>query len=136
MHRKLGKQTCAYLNIDTEALKKTTLCYLTLPSLFNTSSQGPDQNDSVSGWDTGLSMTIDPASMTITPAQRKRFARAMHVLQLELYVHPSELHTLSAIDGRNGGGTIAGDHLSRKTMEYDEMQSRLEGKTILYTNFD
>ena len=79
---------------------KVTLCLLTLPCVVAYEQTESKYNDIIDGMDdppTHTSFLIDPASLRLRKKDRKLFQRAMQILSLKPFVHPSRMqHRLSA----------------------------------------
>lgn len=72
--------------------EQVTLSYLTLPSQRADYRLEYEQNfrDELNG-DPGRSMLLSSDSLTLTDSHKERFSRAIRILRLEPYVHPSQL---------------------------------------------
>ena len=86
--------------------KKAALSYLALPCRTVKRSTVCDEDAMFAGemaWDLGISATVDKQSLTLNESQRKRFDRAMRILGLDVYLHPSQLkHEVSALSAKHG----------------------------------
>ncbi|KAK3643201.1 hypothetical protein LTR56_010348 [Elasticomyces elasticus] len=83
-----------------DELRKTTLCYLTLPKRLGATSshEKKDETDPTSV-QAARAMKVDPASLVIIEEKQRRFGRAMKILRLKVFLHGSQ----------NLGSTISAD---------------------------
>ena len=98
MTHDLDKATSLYLMRMSRCYNppgKATISYLILPAHFSKRYTEPDEEAMDFGgdfmWNIGTSTLVDKSSLKITDSQKKCFARAMKVLQLDVFVHPSQL---------------------------------------------
>ncbi|KAF2806201.1 uncharacterized protein BDZ99DRAFT_91948 [Mytilinidion resinicola] len=82
-------------HVSIDESPKVTLCYMTLPDKIVTEVDEAedlcaDSGEVIEGYN-GISTIIDPRSLKITESQRRRFGRAMKLLDLKPYFHFSQV---------------------------------------------
>ncbi|KAK5684534.1 hypothetical protein LTS10_004404 [Elasticomyces elasticus] len=115
-----------------DELRKTTLCYLTLPKRSGLKSlhEKKDETDPTSV-QTARIMRVDPTSLVATEEQQRRFGRATKILRLKVFLHGSQdLHSTMSADMGTTSGVVAegqGSEQEETVLQWPQLLFLVEG---------
>lgn len=121
MHNDLDEATRRYMSRDSggrPAPMRTTISNLILPSRLIKREPVPsadlmDMNET--SYHVGVSSLVHMDSLRLSEGQKKRFAHAMNVLKLDVFVHPSQLE--EEVSANSPGEGFKGGDFPRKIAE-------------------